>query len=216
MKRGVGITLALAAASFPLAGCGGGASSAVNGTNSSAAPSASASSSAAAAVAAGGEGGGRVRRPSSQPVGRDIVSDQGAHHIAKARGIGNEPNDEVNASGAKTQNPCTLVSASEAQAIIGKPVGEPTEAPQGPTCIYRPQGATSFITLAVESKDFSKIEPQSQLHGRMSLTVDGHAAYCGTAGAQTLIVPLPGGKFMAVSAPCPLAASFAAKALSRL
>jgi hypothetical protein len=213
MKRGVGITLALVAASFPLAGCGGGASSAVNGTSSSAAPSASASSPALAAGAAAA--GGHVR-PSSQPVGRDIISSQEDHHIAKARGIGNEPNDEVNASGAKTQNPCTLVSASEAQAIVGKPVGEPTEAPQGPTCIYRPQGATSFITLAVESKDFSKIEPQSQLHGRMSLTVDGHPAYCGTAGAQTLIVPLLGGKFMAVSAPCPLAASFAAKALSRL
>jgi hypothetical protein len=210
MRRSIGITLALAAVSLPLAGCGGGASK-ENGASSSA--SSSTSASAAAAVAAGG---GHVLRPSSQPVGRDIVSDQGAHHIAKARGIGNEPNDEVNASGAKAQNPCTLVTASEAQAIVGKPVGEPTEAPQGPTCIYRPQGAKNYITLAVESKDFSKIEPQSQLHGRMSLTVAGHAAYCGTAGAQMLIVPLPGGKFMAVSAPCPIAASFAAKALSRL
>jgi hypothetical protein len=210
----MGVVLALAV--LPLAGCGG--VSAGNGGASGSATSSSAnvSSSAAAVAASEAAGGGRVLRPSSQPVGRDIVSDQSANHIAKARGIGNEPNDEVNASGAKTQNPCTLVSRAEAQAIVGKPVGEPTEAPQGPTCIYQAQGAKSYITLAVESKDFSKIEPQSQLHGRMSLTIAGHAAYCGTAGAQTLIVPLPDGKFMAVSAPCPVAASFAAKALGRL
>jgi hypothetical protein len=209
MRRGLGITLMLAA--LPLAGCGG--ASAVNGTSGSTTTSSSAASTSSSAATSAAVA--RAQRHTSQPVGRDIVSDQG-HQVYRARGVGTEPNDEVNASGAKKQNPCTLVGASEAQAIVGKPVGEPTEAPQGPTCIYRPQGATSFITLAVESKDFSKIEPQSQLHGRMSLTVDGHPAYCGTAGAQTLIVPLLGGKFMAVSAPCPLAASFAAKALSRL
>ncbi len=211
----MGVVLALAA--LPLTGCGGVSAGNGGASGSANAPSANASASAAAAVAASeAAGGGRVLRPSSQPVGRDIVSDQGANHIAKARGIGNEPNDEVNASGAKAQNPCTLVSRAEAQKIVGKPVAEPTEAPQGPTCIYQAQGATSYITLAVESKDFSKIEPQSQLHGRMSLTIAGHAAYCGTAGTQTLIVPLPNGKFMAVSAPCPVAASFAAKALSRV
>jgi hypothetical protein len=197
-------------AALPLAGCGG--ASAVNGTSgSTTASSANASSSAATAAAIA-----RAQRHASQPVGRDIVSDQ-SHRVYRARGVGTEPNDEVNSSGAKEQNPCTLVSASEAQAIVGKPVGQPTEAPQGPTCIYRPEGAKSFITLAVESKNFSKIEPQSQLHSRISLTVGAHAAYCGTAGgAPTLIVPLSRGKFMAVSAPCPVAASFAAKALSRL
>jgi hypothetical protein len=198
-------------AALPLAGCGG--ASAVNGTSGSttAAPSANTSSSAATAATIA-----RAQRHASQPVGRDMVSDQ-SHQVYRARGVGTEPNDEVNASGAKKQNPCTLVSASEAQAIVGKPVGQPTEAPQGPTCIYRPEGAKSFITLAVESKNFSKIEPQSQLHSRISLSVAGHAAYCGTAGgAPTLVVPLSGGKFMAVAAPCPVAASFAAKALSRL
>jgi hypothetical protein len=199
-------------AALPLTGCGG--ASAVNGTSGSTtgAPSAKTSSSAATAASIA-----RARRHASQPVGRDIVSDQ-SHQVYRARGVStDEPNDEVNASGAKKQNPCTLVSASEAQAIVGKPVGQPTEAPQGPTCIYRPEGAKSFITLAVESKNFSKTEPQSQLHSRISLTVGAHAAYCGTAGgAPTLIVPLSGGKFMAVAAPCPVAASFAAKALSRL
>jgi hypothetical protein len=196
-------------AALPLAGCGG--ASAVNGTSGSTASSSSANTSPSAAAAIA-----RAQRHASQPVGRDIVSDQ-SHQVYRARGVGTEPNDEVNASGTKKQDPCTLVSASEAQAIVGKPVGQPTEAPQGPTCIYRPEGAKSFITLAVESKNFSKIEPQSQLHSRISLTIGAHAAYCGTAGgAPTLIVPLSRGKFMAVVAPCPLAASFAAKALSRL
>ena len=194
----------LALAALSLAGCGG--ASAGPGTGGDSGTSSSSTTSAAST-------GARTEH-SSQPVGRDIVTT--GQHVAQARGIGNEPNDEVNASGAKTQHPCMLVSRSDAEAIVGKQVGTPVEAPQGPTCIYRPQGATSFITLAVESKNFSKVEPQSQLRDRISITVGGHAAYCGSTGNPMLIVPLSGGKFMAVAAPCPLAAAFAAKALSHL
>jgi hypothetical protein len=124
--------------------------------------------------------------------------------------------DEVNASGAKTLDPCTLVSRSEAQAIVRKPVGKPVDAPQGPTCIYTPKGGKSLITLAVEATDFSKVQPQSQLRDRMSVKVRGHTAYCGVAGDPTMIVPLTTGRFLVVTAPCPIAASFAAKALGRI
>jgi predicted small secreted protein len=201
VRRAVGIALALAA--FPVAGCGGASGA---GSNASDSTAASGKSTAAASARA---------KHSTQPVGRDIVRNHG-DHTAKARGVGSEPNDEVNASGAKTQKPCALVRRSEAEAIIGKPIAESSEAPQGPTCIYRPRGAKSFITLAVESRNFSKLEPQSQLRNRMSVTVGGHPAYCGGAGGPMLIVPLSGGKFIAVAAPCPIAASFAAKALRRL
>jgi hypothetical protein len=195
----------LAAATIPIAalllltGCGGG-----TGTASTSAASTATSTSTTAHTS-----------PSSQPVGRDLVH-KGSHSPAPARGVGTAPNDEVNASGAKTSNPCTLVSRSEAEAIVGKPVSQPVEAPQGPTCIYKPQDAKSFITVAVESANFSKVKPQAQLHGRISVTVGGHIAYCGTIGNQMLIVPLSSGKFLAVTAPCPVAASFATKALNRL
>ena len=54
-------------------------------------------------------------------------------------------------------DPCTLVSQAQAQAIIGKPIGTPQEAPLGPTCIYRPVGAKSFITMTVESTNFAAL-----------------------------------------------------------
>jgi hypothetical protein len=124
--------------------------------------------------------------------------------------------DEVNSSGAKTLNPCTLVSRSEAQAILHRMVAAPVEALQGPTCIYKPRGAGNFVTLALEPTGFSKVKPQSQLAHRTSLTVGGHAAYCGSAGGPTLILPLAGGQYLAVAAPCHVASAFAAKALSRV
>jgi len=148
------------------------------------------------------------------PLGKDKIKRITGKPVP-AKGISGAPNDEVNATGAKTVDPCTLVTRAEAQAIVGKPVGKPVEAPQGPTCIYRPAGARSFITVAVVSLAFSKVLPQSQLRDRISLTISGHSAYCGNAGGQQLIVPLPNGKFLAVAAPCPIAAAFAKTALSR-
>ena len=95
-------------------------------------------------------------------------------------------------------------------------IGEPVDAPQGPTCIYEQLHAKRQITIAVESTPFSKVKPQAQLQDRISLEIAGHAAYCGTSGEQTLIVPLPDDRFLAVAAPCPIAASLATTALSRI
>ncbi len=109
-----------------------------------------------------------------------------------------------------------LVSRAEAQAILGKPVAAPVSAPQGPTCIYKLNGTARVVTLAVESLRFSKVKPQSQLRDRMSVTVRGHTAYCGVAGAPTMILPLTAGRFLAITAPCPVAATFAATALTHI
>jgi hypothetical protein len=134
----------------------------------------------------------------------------------KARQPSGSVDDEVNASGAKTLNPCTLVTREEAQTIVGKPVGNPVDAPQGPTCVYSVQGAKAPVTLAVQALHFSTVKPQSQLQDRITLAIAGHSAYCGVAGVPTLIVPLSAGRFLSVVAPCPIAASFAAKALRRI
>jgi hypothetical protein len=135
----------------------------------------------------------------------------------RARAQAGMIDDEVNASGAKPVQPCTLVSRSDAQAILGKPVDEPVTAPQGPTCIYKqPAGEPRVLTLAVESLDFSTVKPQSRLRDRMSVTVDRHAAYCGVTGTPTMIVPLTAGRFLDIAAPCPIAAAFASRALSHL
>jgi hypothetical protein len=124
--------------------------------------------------------------------------------------------DEVNSSGAKQLDPCTLVSRSEVQAIAGRPIAAPVDAPQGPTCIYRPKDGKLLITLAVQDNNFSKVEPQAQLRDKTPVSVRGHAAYCGLTGAPTLIVPLTNGRFLSVTAPCPIAAALASTALTRL
>jgi hypothetical protein len=186
-----------------LAGCGGGSSSSSEGT-SSAAVTDSATVQKARAVPP-------VPRPAG--AGKVVISSTGP---VKARAQTGAIDDEVNASGAKTLNPCTLVSRTQARAILGKPVGEPVDAQQGPTCIYRAQGDKSFVTVAVQAMHFSTVKPQAQLQDRITLSIAGYQAYCGVAGTPTLIVPLSAGRFLSVVAPCPIAASFAAKALGRI
>jgi hypothetical protein len=197
------------AAALLLAACGGSSSS------SSTSPSAS---SAQAHIASAGVQAARKVGPIPRFVGA-AAHDVRVTPTGPVKARPPQPgtiDDEVNASGAKTLNPCTLVSRSEAQAIVGKAVGKPVDAPQGPTCIYTPKGAKSLITLSVEATDFSKVQPQSQLRDRMSVKVHGHTAYCGVAGSPTMIVPLTSGHFLVVTAPCPIAASFAGKALARI
>jgi hypothetical protein len=153
--------------------------------------------------------------PKPLGAGADIVS---ASHKAtvKARKPAGSIDDEVNASGAQTIDPCTLVTRAQAQAILGKPISQPVSAPQGPTCIYKASGTARVITLAVESLKFSTVAPQSQLRDRLSVTVSGHKAYCGVASGPTMILPLSAGRFLQITAPCPIAATFAAKALPHI
>jgi hypothetical protein len=154
--------------------------------------------------------------PIPQFLGNDKVQASSSRPVKARPPAPGTDDDEVNSTGAKPVNPCALVSRAEAQTIIGAPVAKAVEAPQGPTCVYSPQGAKSLITLAVESMHFSKIQPQAQLRDRISVTIHGHTAYCGVVGTPTMIVPLPAGKYLSVTAPCPIAASFAAKALSHI
>jgi hypothetical protein len=210
--RQIACVLSPVAAALLLTACGG--------SSSSSTASSSPASSANAHIASAKVQAAHEVAPIPQFVGasaRDV-------HVTATGPVKARPpqpgtiDDEVNASGAKTLDPCTLVSRSEAQAIVGKSIGKPVDAPQGPTCIYTPttRGGKGLITLAVQATDFSKVQPQSQLRNRMSVKVHGHTAYCGIAGSPTMIVPLTSGHFLVVTAPCPIAASFAAKALARI
>jgi len=134
---------------------------------------------------------------------------------------GNEINDDnpgiADSGNGKLVNqldPCTLVSRSEAQAIIGGQIAAPQEAPLGPTCIYQSLGTESPVTLAVESIDFAKVSPL--IHHRIRVTAAGHNAYCGDYGRPTTFVPLKGGRVLNIAAACRIGAQFATKALPRL
>jgi hypothetical protein len=215
--RGGACVLPAMAAMLALGACGG--STLSHSTLSSSTSNPSAAASARDKIARSGVQAGRGVTPIAKFPGADQVRPTRRGPV-KARAQAGAIDDEVSTSGAKTLDPCSLVSRAQAQAILGRPVGRPVDAPQGHTCVYTPEDAGSPfknpITLAVVATNFSTLKPQAQLRDRMSVTVSGHAAYCGVAGVPTMIVPLSVGRFLTVTAPCPIAATFAAEALRHI
>jgi hypothetical protein len=155
---------------------------------------------------------------------RDTVTSGTVTHRPKEDTGGSEVNDDNPASAdsgdsadtadspdTADSSPCALVSRAEAQAILGKPIDKPQEAPLGPTCIYQSAGGATrdVVTLAIES--ISPRTLKAQQRGRFNLV--GHTAYCGLYGQTTTFVPLPGGSVLTVAAPCPVGKLFAAAAL---
>jgi hypothetical protein len=111
--------------------------------------------------------------------------------------------------------PCNLVTAAQARAIVGAPMLAPTEARQGPTCVYRSRDGRSFVTVAVQSLDFEKkVKPHLKLRRRVA--VSSRTAYCGTFGQPMLYVPLSGRRVLAVGAQCAIAKQFASRAVRQL
>jgi hypothetical protein len=127
--------------------------------------------------------------------------------------------DEVNPSGSHPVAPCSLVSRSQAQTILHGSVAAPISAGQGPTCIYKTTQLHGVIAVAVQGRAFSTVNRSGQLRHRISVEVAGRPAYCGldgVTGEPTLIMSLSNGRLLVIAAPCPIAASFAAKALPRI
>jgi hypothetical protein len=123
-------------------------------------------------------------------------------------------NDDNTGATTHQLNPCSLVTLPQAQTFAGTAISSRFEAPQGPTCIYRPARARDEITLAVESVASRQVT--DHLSQRQKLTVAGRTAYCGKLGRQLLVVPLAGGQLLSISAPCGVARQFAEAALGRL
>jgi hypothetical protein len=110
--------------------------------------------------------------------------------------------------------PCNLVPERQARAIVGAPIEQPFEAPQGPTCIYRSRDGKRFITLAVQSVDVNRAK--RQLRERRRVDVSGHTGYCGRLGQDLLYVKVSRGRVLSVAAPCTVAKRFAVEAVQRL
>jgi hypothetical protein len=106
------------------------------------------------------------------------------------------------------------VTKAQAGAIVGAPLQDPLEAPQGPTCIYRSRDGKRFVTLAVQPVAFSKLK--RQMHQRRQVAVSNKTAFCGMLGQPILYVPLSGSRVLSVAAPCQVARKFAARAVQRL
>jgi hypothetical protein len=115
----------------------------------------------------------------------------------------------------KRFSPCNLVSKTQAGAIVGRTIVTVTEAPQGPTCIYRSKDdGAGFVTLALQTQPIAAMK--RQMRQRRTVGVAGRKAYCGTAGQPMLYLPVSDGRVLSVSAPCAVAKRFATSALARL
>lgn len=134
--------------------------------------------------------------------------------VAKARPTPSTSNDEHSTTAAKAVNPCKLVRLPEAQAITGGAITQMTEAPLGPTCIYRGGSHAAGITLAIENESFGQVS--RQMRGRSNVVISGHQSVCGRLGRQMLFVPLSPHQLLNVTAPCGIAKRFATLAVARL
>jgi hypothetical protein len=121
---------------------------------------------------------------------------------------------ETGTTGTPGTDPCKLVTKAEAGAILGKQIAKMISAPQGPTCIYQPSGGKATITLAVDSTNIAAARKGGKTLSQSK--VQGHTALCVDYGSVKMLVPLTGGRVLNVTAPCQLAAGFAAKALQRV
>jgi hypothetical protein len=111
-------------------------------------------------------------------------------------------------------SPCNLVTRAQARQIVGAPLEEPVEAPQGPTCIYQSKSGKTFVAVAVQPVSFDEL--RRQMYVRRRVQVADRAAWCGTLGQPVLYVPLPDRRVLSVAAPCSVARQFAAQAVPRL
>jgi hypothetical protein len=110
--------------------------------------------------------------------------------------------------------PCGLVSRAQASAILGAKVAIPTEAPQGPRCIYRANRSRGLVTVTVVDGTL-----KAATHGqqrRSAITVAGRTGVCGTLGHTELSIAVSGGRVLSIAAPCGIAKQFAAKAIPQL
>jgi hypothetical protein len=115
---------------------------------------------------------------------------------------------------ASASRPCSLVSKTQARAIVGAPIREPLQAPQGPTCIFQTKAGKPYVTVAVQTLNFAKL--RKQIRHAHTVSVADRTAYCGTYGKPMLYLPLAGGRVLSIAGPCGMAARFAAKAAPHL
>ena len=111
-------------------------------------------------------------------------------------------------------NPCSLVTKRQAQAILGAKLIDPVVVAQGPTCIYRDRASQSFATISIQSVNFSAV--RRQLRRVQRIDVSDRTAYCGMHGRPMLYLPLTRGRVLSVASQCDTAARLARRASARL
>jgi hypothetical protein len=160
-------------------------------------------------------GGSSARSGSSSSRAHATDRVTRGQHVQHARTVNGSSNDDLSNTGARPINPCRLVTAPEARSITAGQITGVTEAPLGPTCIYRTAKAKGpSITMTVEAIKLAQVT--QKLSGKAQFEIKSHPAYCGKLGSEMLFVPLANGQVLNVVAPCSVAREFASVALGRL
>jgi hypothetical protein len=147
----------------------------------------------------------RAARSGPDPVSRDT---------RPARPSGRDAESETRSSGRSGINPCTLMTRSEAQGILGGTVAKPQLGLQGPTCIYQTRRIKQPITLTLQHVPLATAARLGR--NVIHTDVSGRKAVCVSDGGVRLLVPLSTSSVLTVGGPCPIAAHVAETALRRL
>lgn len=128
---------------------------------------------------------------------------------------GTRPAPAAAPRGPSASRPCSLVTKTEASAILGRKLAQPLEAPQGPTCIYQTLRSTkAYVTLAVQTAELDALK--RYLRDMRRVRVASRTAYCGRYGRPLLYLSLGHDRVLTISGRCAVAARFAARAVARL
>jgi hypothetical protein len=201
------LSLAVAACALALTACGDDAEKAAPGTEAN--PLAATQPGELSTPPATGSGAETEDQGAKAPAGEPATA------AAKEQAPGYKALLDNQASKPRHRfTPCNLVTGREARDIVGEPMEVPVEAPQGPTCIYRPRAGNDLIALAIQDTSFTKIK--RRMDDLRRVDVSDRTAYCGTYGQPVLYVPLGAGRLLSVNADCDIARGFAVKALSHL
>ncbi len=192
-----GVPAALVAAALALTACGGGDDPVATG---------------------GGETSDHALGGPKNPIAASTPDAQ-ALEKAREKGHFNEsepPREDGQPAVAETAGPgpCELVPTATVRTILGGPVAKPTEAPQGPTCIYRTRSGKGFLTVSLATIGADRT--RAQIKGIPAVSVSGRKGYCRRPDRMALHVPLSDGRMLTVGAPCSTARAFAVKALARI
>jgi hypothetical protein len=160
---------------------------------------------------------GITRRRSAGPAAASAIVLAGAL-LALAAGapaaVAGVSASEPSHSPAPTTNPCRYVTAAQAAKILRVRSVSESEAPLGPTCIFKAKGTKVEVTLAVEV-----LRLKAELHAMKNVSrtkIAGRTTYCGKLGSSLLLAPVTSSSVLVVTAPCGVARSFASIALSHI
>ncbi|MDX6653695.1 MAG: hypothetical protein QOH18_396 [Solirubrobacterales bacterium] len=163
-----------------------------------------------AATAAGT--GGSTSVPGPIVKSNDSVTNNGgSEEIVTAKFPVGRDTDEVSVSGTKPIKPCVLVTAEEANHILGGNVKK-TERPQGPTCVFT--GSGRQVTLTVTQTSLNSLVKAAR--SAKSVTVRGRKGWCLRYQSTSVVIGVGRGRVLQVTGPCAAGVQFAAAALPRI